>query len=79
MVGTVGKKRVGRRCCGRRCVGRCALALPLWNNKLCSYSVAHTTLDVTRDRPTETDLKVLPELPLRGQNRLVGAVVEEHE
>ena len=27
----------------------------------------------------ETDLKVFPELPLRGENRLVGAVVEEHE
>ena len=27
----------------------------------------------------ETDLKVFPELPLRGEYRLVGAVVQEHE
>ena len=42
-------------------------------------SVAHTTLDVTRDRPTETDLKVFPELSLRGEYRLVGAVVQKHK
>ena len=38
-----------------------------------------TTLGATRDRPTETDLKVFPELPLRGEYRLVGAVVQKHE
>ena len=42
-------------------------------------SVVQTTLGVTRDRPTETDLKVFPELPLRGEYRLVGAVVQKHE
>ena len=38
-----------------------------------------TTLGVTRDRPTESDLKVFPELPLRGEYRLVGAVVQKHK
>ena len=42
-------------------------------------SVVQTTLGVTRDRPTETDLKVFPELPLRGEYRLVGAVVQKHK